>query len=297
MKVRESVFIDSAFASLTGLLGFAISTTLILSQSTSAQEVLKKQAVARPFNLDIVGPVYERATDTRSSDFANNVLPEIDSMLSQKLSERSSIENISALSVDPSKLKLTTEANARVYFVGEGAGYHNTLGFQTFDTTAAMNNASTITEGAQIVFPDASSKLGVVTDSGLKNTRRSWNEPLLPGDFVDLGNFASGTLLDFFLVANGARGGRNTYVFGSERNPDGLEHMVGFALPGSPYLVLGFEDLFNGGDRDYNDLLFAVDIGELNVKTLVSAPEPELWLLLAGFLVFIYYRTHRAKKA
>jgi hypothetical protein len=32
--------------------------------------------------------------------------------------------------------------------------------------------------------------------------------------------------------------------------------------------MIGFEDLWNGGDLDYNDCLFVVDVGEVNAENL-----------------------------
>ena len=51
------------------------------------------------------------------------------------------------------------------------------------------------------------------------------------------------------------------------RNPDGVEHAMVDALGGGQYLV-GFEDLWGGGDRDYNDTRFLFTGGVTNV------PEP-----------------------
>jgi len=68
------------------------------------------------------------------------------------------------------------------------------------------------------------------------------------------------------------------------RNPDKLDHVVAFALPDSPYLIIAFEDMYGGGDRDYNDVIFALDIGRANIQNLISTPEPQTWAILAGFL-------------
>ena len=50
---------------------------------------------------------------------------------------------------------------------------------------------------------------------------------------------------------------------------------------------MGFEDLFGGGDKDYNDLLFTIDIGTANVQELIETsalvPEPKEVLLLMIF--------------
>jgi hypothetical protein len=46
--------------------------------------------------------------------------------------------------------------------------------------------------------------------------------------------------------------------------------MVAFLLPGSRYVLLGFEDIIGGGDLDYNDSLFVIDIGEVNAQNLMD---------------------------
>ena len=69
-------------------------------------------------------------------------------------------------------------------------------------------------------------------------------------------------------------------------NADGINHVVAFAyvMANSPYLIIGFEDLVGGGDRDFNDILFAVDIGIANVKDLTATPEPALALTMVTLL-------------
>ncbi|MEM9539684.1 MAG: DUF4347 domain-containing protein [Cyanobacteria bacterium P01_E01_bin.42] len=47
----------------------------------------------------------------------------------------------------------------------------------------------------------------------------------------------------------------NAYFLYTAANPDRVDHLV---LLGNN--TFGFEDLFNGGDRDYNDLIFTVDL-------------------------------------
>jgi hypothetical protein len=56
----------------------------------------------------------------------------------------------------------------------------------------------------------------------------------------------------------------NVFWTDIDRNLDGIDHVVAFAHVDSPYLLPGFEDLYGGGDRDYNDVLFAVYVGEQN---------------------------------
>jgi len=37
--------------------------------------------------------------------------------------------------------------------------------------------------------------------------------------------------------------------------------MVGFFPTSSQYFIIGFEDLYGGGDGDYNDVLIVIDVG------------------------------------
>jgi hypothetical protein len=139
-----------------------------------------------------------------------------------------------------------------------------------------------LSSDAQLIFPDASSTVSSYDPA--KNQIRTASEPLLPGDFVDLGTYKAGTSLDFFLISNGANGGGNVFTAEAARNPDKIDHVVAFALSDSPYLILAYEDLYGGGDRDYNDVIVAVDIGKANIQRLVSAPEPSTWMILTGFM-------------
>jgi hypothetical protein len=82
-------------------------------------------------------------------------------------------------------------------------------------------------------------------------------------------------------------------------NRDGINHVVSFATIHDSYLVIGFEDLFGGGDRDFNDLLFAIDIGALNVAALTGTPEPATYMTMGLFLVGGVWvaRRRKAQKA
>jgi hypothetical protein len=102
---------------------------------------------------------------------------------------------------------------------------------------------------------------------------------------VDLGNLAtlydihSGDELIFgILVLNTG----DSFLMGpGSRNPDGTAHAAVDYAEGSSedYATLGFEDLFGGGDFDYNDALFLLE-GSIG---LVAVPEPaSLTLLLFG---------------
>lgn len=253
-------------------------TALLLATALAveAQTAKTDQPSARPYGLDIVGEVMVAGSDDAAAAFQQNALGELQTLINEELGERQSIADVSAMALDPAQLQLQTMSDVRVYFISEGAGYHNTLGFNT--------EASGIDEGNPLlIFPDS--------------TDPDW---VSPGDFVDLGTLDAGTSLDFFLIANGANGGSNIFTNDAAANPDGIQHVVSFALEGSPYLLIGFEDLFNGGDRDFNDLLFAVEIGEANVESMIASsalsfasPEPSTALILGSFCFFILGQRRR----
>ncbi len=237
------------------------------------------QSAARPLNLSIVGPVMVGGSDEKSSNFQRGSLPVLQSFVAKNLSEKSN--NSTVTSIDPSALKLSTMADVRVYFVAEGAGFRNTLGFNT--TGGAVTPAS----NSQIIFPDVTT---------VKNaTVRSFESPLLPGDFVNLGRFDAGTTLDFFTVVDGANRGKSVLTGHAAQNSDRLQHMVAFSVPNSPFLLIGFEDLV-GGDNDFNDVLFAVDIGTVNQQAL-SGYEPATVVMMAGFFTTLAVRRRSSAEA
>lgn len=244
------------------------------------------QAAARPFGLEIVDEVKLAGSDEASANFQAKVLPSITNLINVNLRETMPLKNAAGLMLDPSQLKLKTDSTIRVYFVGEGAGYHNSLafnyylpGFNMSDQAASRN---VINDSAQLIFPDASSSVSSY-DPASKAIRTASN-PLLPGDFVNLGEYKAGGRLDLALIANGVFGGKDVFVASPAQNSDRITHVVSFALKDSPYLIVAFEDLRGGGDRDYNDVVVAIDIGRANVAKLVSAPVPPMGLTLSALL-------------
>lgn len=257
------------------------------SKGSESGKVSNIQSEARPYGLQIAGPVMVGGSDERSKAFQTEALPKLAEFVNAKLGESHKLDDSSFL-LDPSKLKLENDADLRVYFVGEGAGYHNTLGY--------VADGGDI-KGAKIIFPDASSPIPSYKEGQEEGVKRTEKEPLLAGDFVNLGQFHGGTKLDFFIVADGANGGKEIFSTEKSQNRDGINHVISFVGLYSSYLLLSFEDLYGGGDRDFNDVIFAVDIGKANVAALTATPEPGTWLTLGSFLGAGVWFAKRRKKA
>jgi len=260
------------------------------------------QSSADPYGLQLAGEVMQAGSDTSAKDFQQNVLPSLTKFIQSALPEQRNNTKSTAFEIDPNKLVLASQTAVRAYFVSEGAAYHNAIGVDVTTTGKDPQNWwDEVSSGSsKLVFPDASSTEGGIA-SGAYGTRTA-SEPVLPGDFVNLGTFAKGTKLDFFLMANGANQAWAPVFSATESiNNDGFSQHVAafttkvFATPklNSPYVFLSFEDLWGGGDKDINDTIIALDVGKATVKSLLATPEPATWLTLGSFLALAVWAKRR----
>jgi hypothetical protein len=83
------------------------------------------------------------------------------------------------------------------------------------------------------------------------------------GSTVTLGAFTAGTELIFAIYVHNEN---QTYFTGpGSRNPDGIVHAAVTDLGGGAYQI-GFEDLFGGGDLDYDDINIVVHATGVSVE-------------------------------
>lgn len=95
------------------------------------------------------------------------------------------------------------------------------------------------------------------------------------GTTYDLGSFTGGTTLKFYIDVLST--GFTFYTGAGLDNPDLIPHAVVDAMGG--VTNVGFEDIYGGGDFDYNDLMFSFT----NTKAMApSVPEPASWAMLIG---------------
>jgi hypothetical protein len=219
-------------------------------------------------------------------------------------------ETINAQKVDLSQLKLEFDHDVKVFFIGETAGgYRNRLDFQA-------TIGSTVTTGK--IFGDTSCNPG---DSGFLNFDKfcanpndalpntvAPNRPLNVGDWVSLGSMSAGTQLDFLLHSNDINGGisgtdkngntvKGVWSLNEALNPDGLQHVMAYYY--KDFIVLGFEDLWGGGDKDYNDTVFVIDVGKANARNIpgvTPVPEPSATMALFG-IAGLGFMTSRRRRS
>ncbi|MBY6186654.1 LruC domain-containing protein [Marinobacter hydrocarbonoclasticus] len=165
----------------------------------------------------------------------------------------------SNIEIDPD---LNGYATVQVAFLNEGAGYRNALGFFVYDTDAPPASYRDITAHT-LIFPNSSKP----PEGSMKQ-----------GDQVDLGvQLTAGQSIGFFVVPNGwgwsgsygniSSDGPWNQPFYSlsglnpERKSSDRRHNVVFVDTQNDLLMLGFDDqLYTAGDKDFNDLLIAVNV-------------------------------------
>ena len=114
------------------------------------------------------------------------------------------------------------------------------------------------------------------------------------GSGISLGSYDAGTELVFSLYV--ANTGKTFFTGNGSNNPDGLAHALAVtSLVGEDYLTrVGFEDLYGGGDKDYNDFRFSLT-NVIDPIDPQAVPEPRLLLLLSCGLFILTLFTRRRK--
>lgn len=199
------------------------------------------------------------------------------------------------------ELTITESYEGQVVFEGESAGYQNTLGSYVIDENGNIvdvvfhfPNASSSGSGGDLIPGVSSSPISLETGQtlGFFIVSNGYN---INNQYQGM-DFSTGTLefrdsegnpanisdtnpTLWFVASDGTETQilNNNYHSNSgpngeyNLNPDGIEHIVGLLTPSEGILRIGFEDLFNGGDMDFDDCVLTLYLGEANTA---SAPPP-----------------------
>ncbi len=220
------------------------------------------------------------------------------------LNERQKVDLDRVDGLDLQNLTLAYDHPVSVTFLSEGAGYKNSFGWYAIDEDGTFQsaellfaNASAKYSGGNLIGGESSVDLGDLpagTQMGFFLIGNGYNRNKILRDIEKDGeghfefrNQAGepATLHDDQpprLVWVNDETGTETLIRGNifhstakeetlSLNPDTLQHAVSGVDHENGKLVIGFEDLLNGGDKDYNDIIFEVDIGPANVRVLDPA--------------------------
>ena len=115
------------------------------------------------------------------------------------------------------------------------------------------------------------------------------NQAAVKGSQYSLGSFQAGSELAFSMLVN--KTGRTYFTGEANANPDSFIHAA-YDITSNQSLNIGFEDIFKGGDRDYDDLVFSLT--NISVGPSVSAvPEPEIVGMFTVGLMLLGFATRR----
>lgn len=201
---------------------------------------------------------------------------------------------------DMSTFEITEDYAGQVTFLNEGAGYRNTLGMYKVDDAGRIQNveilfanASAIGSGGHLVRGESS--VSVALKAGdkvgffvLPNGFSRNGISLETGDYVIRDDSGASATMDTKgltqLYRIDPETGAETLMFtqfgtaffhsaadpdnGFALNPDAYPHTVGHIDAVTGRVILGFEDIYKGGDNDYDDVVLSFDIGQSNAKVL-----------------------------
>ncbi|MES2501932.1 MAG: DUF4114 domain-containing protein [Pseudomonadota bacterium] len=115
------------------------------------------------------------------------------------------------------------------------------------------------------------------------------NQTAVAGTSYSLGSFQAGAeiLFSFFVNDTG-----DTFLSGAAiNNADNTAHTA-YQLVGNSLLV-GFEDILLGGDKDYNDIIFSVSNASIGRPVVSPVPEPEIVSMLAAGLMLLGFSSRK----
>ena len=198
--------------------------------------------------------------------------------------------------VDLTKMKIAQDVTAHVTFDGSGAGYHNAVGMYTYDNSGNVTgvkmiygNVSGQGVGSGIANTDIAMKAGdhfgffVASNAYYQNGNSELADgSALGGSFklVDAtnggaANVGAGHEMKLvFVAADGTQTdvktqyGTSLFTTNTADNVDGFQHSHVSVDPLTGKLSVAFEDLLNGGDKNFHDANFSINIGATNAVQL-----------------------------
>jgi len=203
--------------------------------------------------------------------------------------------------VDMTDLTMIEDTTATVTFIDEGAGYRNSLGVYEIKEDGSFGNVQilfanasksgsggelnpnesqvnfNVSSGAQLGFFVVSNGYGKGVENRMALDAESGTFELR-NEVGEIGTISGGPVSLWYIdpssgseyevkshygadIFHSTANSKNAY----QLNADNYLHVVGRANAVSGDLLIGFEDLFGGGDNDYDDTIINVNLGQNNI--------------------------------
>lgn len=205
----------------------------------------------------------------------------------QNLSESTAVSTARINGVDAENVTVAYDTTATMTFLSEGAGYMNVFGVYKVDADGNISDVQVIWDPASDTHLAAGTTADVDVEAGetlaffiLADGASSVTSAMTSGGHFE---FRTSNGSEATTASNGAGlvwvsdSGQVTtfsqptyHSAAANMNPDGEVHVISGIDPATGELVIGFEDLPDLGDKDYNDLVFRLDIGPGNVAALLA---------------------------
>ena len=206
--------------------------------------------------------------------------------------------------VNLTQMTIAEDYEGSVTFLNEGAGFRNSLGVYKIDEDGSIRdvqilfpNASKVGSGGDLVGGESAVALdlnagdqigffivsngfgkGAANQAALTDTDGTFE---LRTEDGAPGSLDGGPLQLWHIDAETGAETKVRSQYGNDLfqspatpaddyalNPDNFPHTVGHLNTVEGLVTLGFEDLKNGGDKDYDDTVFVVDVGTSNAQVL-----------------------------
>lgn len=193
----------------------------------------------------------------------------------------------------PDFITMQEDRDISITFDSDGAGYQNSIGYyrveqdsgEIYDVGLVWANASAVDEGGELIEGVSTETISVETGNQIgffivSNGAGSIDENAEGVFEFRNQNGGPATINDIaptlvFVDTQGTVEPVENAVFHSaafgdriDLNADSTAHTVGILQTEEGEIQLGFEDLPGGGDKDFNDVIVTVDIGEATATVL-----------------------------
>jgi len=150
------------------------------------------------------------------------------------------------------------------------AGYDNVVGVYEIDAAGNIFDTRILFDNAN-ADKSASTRIEDVEDGHnlgffIVQDAADWAATLVAGDTLSFVNGSGGAAnisdgADISIAVNGAAVDEMVFhSFDEDMNSDGLQHALSGVEVGGEAITIGFEDLTGGGDRDYEDVAFQIEL-------------------------------------